>query len=79
MKRNMKQWLADYISAPVKKAMPVLSFPGVQIIGHTVDELVKSGELQAPVSYTHLSADGFHTLSGRAGSEHHKLAGRRCV
>ena len=47
MKRNMKQWLADYISAPVKKAMPVLSFPGVQIIGHTVDELVKSGELQA--------------------------------
>ena len=39
--------MADYISAPVYKAMPVLSFPGVQIIGHTVDELVKSGELQA--------------------------------
>lgn len=47
MKRNMKQWLTDYINAPVKKAMPVLSFPGVQIIGHTVEELVKSGELQA--------------------------------
>lgn len=47
MKRNMKQWLADYMSNPVKKAMPILSFPGVQIIGHTVEELVKSGDLQA--------------------------------
>lgn len=47
MKRNMKQWVADYMANPVKKAMPILSFPGVQIIGHTVDELVRSGELQA--------------------------------
>lgn len=47
MKRNMKEWVAECISNPVKKAMPILSFPGVQIIGHTVDELVKSGELQA--------------------------------
>lgn len=47
MKRNMKQWLAEYMSNPVKKAMPILSFPGVQMIGHTVEELVKSGDLQA--------------------------------
>ena len=47
MRRNMKQWMADYMSNPVKKAMPILSFPGVQIIGHTVEELVKSGDLQA--------------------------------
>ena len=47
MKRNMKQWAYDYIHAPEKKAMPILSFPGVQIIGHTVDQLVRSGELQA--------------------------------
>ena len=44
---NMKKWLEDYMSAPVKKAMPILSFPGIHIIGHTVDELVKSGDLQA--------------------------------
>lgn len=44
---NMKKWMEDYISNPVKKAMPILSFPGIRIIGHTVDELVKSGELQA--------------------------------
>lgn len=47
MKRNMKQWVWDYINSPVKKSMPVLSFPGIQIIGHTVEELVKDGRLQA--------------------------------
>ena len=47
MKRNMKQWLQDYLSAPTKKAMPILSFPGVQLMGKTVDELVRDGHLQA--------------------------------
>lgn len=47
MMRNMKQWISEYLSAPVKKAMPILSFPGMQMIGVTVDELVRSGELQA--------------------------------
>lgn len=47
MKRNMKQWIEEYRDAPVKKAAPILSFPGVQLLGHTVEELVKSGELQA--------------------------------
>ena len=32
MKRNMKQWIQEYIDSPVKKATPILSFPGVQII-----------------------------------------------
>ena len=47
MQRNMKKWMEDYISGSVKKAMPILSFPGVQLIGHTVEELVRNGELQA--------------------------------
>lgn len=47
MKRDMKKWLEEYLASPAKKAMPMLSFPGVQIIGHTVEELVRSGELQA--------------------------------
>lgn len=29
MKLNMKQWIADTINTPVKKAMPVLSFPAI--------------------------------------------------
>lgn len=47
MKINMRQWIKDTINTPVKKAMPILSFPGVQIIGHTVDEMVRDGHLQA--------------------------------
>lgn len=45
MQRNMNEWLK---SAPSqRKAMPVLSFPGMQLIGTTVDKLVASGKLQA--------------------------------
>ena len=47
MKINMTQWIRDTISSPVKKAMPILSFPGVQITGHTVEEMVRDGHLQA--------------------------------
>ena len=47
MKINMTQWIQDTISSPVKKAMPILSFPGVQITGHTVEEMVRDGHLQA--------------------------------
>ncbi len=44
---NMKIWLREYLDVPKKKAMPILSFPGAKLIGHTVDELVKDGHLQA--------------------------------
>lgn len=47
MKINMTQWIRDTISSPVKKAMPILSFPGVQITSHTVEEMVRDGHLQA--------------------------------
>jgi len=41
---NMKQWLR---SAPSQhKAMPILSYPGVQFIGESVNSLVHSGALQ---------------------------------
>lgn len=44
---NTKIWLKEYLDAPTKKAIPILSFPGAGLIGHTVDELVKDGHLQA--------------------------------
>lgn len=47
MKMNMKQWVAETIRSEKKKAAPILSFPGIQMIGHTVDELVRDGHLQA--------------------------------
>ena len=47
MKIDMRKWIQDCINAPVKKAMPILSFPGIQLTGHTVDEMVRSGHPQA--------------------------------
>lgn len=47
MKRDMKAWLEALRDAPVKKAMPVLSFPAVQLMSITVRELISSAEAQA--------------------------------
>lgn len=47
MNRNMKQWAADLIAAPMKKPLPLLSFPCVQLMGVTVEQLVNSSALQA--------------------------------
>lgn len=47
MKRNMYDWVREQIAAKRKKAMPVLSFPGIQFLNITVSDLVASGELQA--------------------------------
>ena len=47
MKRNMYAWLEDLKKSPVKKPMPVLSFPAVQLLGVSVKELISSSDLQA--------------------------------
>lgn len=44
---NAEKWIADIINSKIKKPLPVLSFPGVQIINASVSELVRDGELQA--------------------------------
>lgn len=43
---NMYKWLEDAASLPVK-AMPVLSFPAVQLMGISVKELIASSDNQA--------------------------------
>ena len=45
--RNMKDWAAELIAAPVKKPLPLLSFPCTQLMGVTVQQLVKDAALQA--------------------------------
>ena len=47
MKRNMKQWVSDTIADPVKKPSPILSFPGIQLLGITVRELISDSTFQA--------------------------------
>lgn len=44
---NMYKWLDDLLESKVKKPLPVLSFPGVQLLGITVRELVENAENQA--------------------------------
>ena len=44
---DMKKWLEDLKNAPQKKAMPILSFPAVSLMGITVEELISSSDYQA--------------------------------
>lgn len=44
---NARQWLNDLREAPRKKAMPILSFPCISLMGITVKELINRSELQA--------------------------------
>lgn len=47
MNKNMTEWLSDLKKASVKKAMPILSFPAVQLMGVSVKELISDSSLQA--------------------------------
>lgn len=47
MVQNMREWVANTVAAPVKKPLPILSFPCVQLQNVSVKELVASSELQA--------------------------------
>lgn len=47
MKRNMLAWKDEVIASPVKKAIPILSFPSVQLLGISVKELISDSKTQA--------------------------------
>lgn len=47
MNRDMRKWAADLMAAPVKKPLPLLSFPCVQLMDVTVEQLVHDSTLQA--------------------------------
>lgn len=44
---NMEKWLKDQIAEQEKKAMPLLSYPSVQLMFVNVEELVQSANCQA--------------------------------
>ncbi|NMB70534.1 MAG: methylcobamide--CoM methyltransferase [Bacteroidales bacterium] len=43
MKINMQQWADQVMSSPVRKAIPILTHPGIQLIGRKVSEAVTDG------------------------------------
>lgn len=47
MQMDMKKWLLDLREAPVKKALPVLSFPAIQLMDISVKDLISSSDAQA--------------------------------
>ena len=47
MKQNMRQWLEDMRATKIKKAMPILSYPCVQLMGISVKELIFDSGKQA--------------------------------
>lgn len=47
MNKDMKMWLNEMLSADEKKAMPVLSFPSISLMGISVVDLISSSEKQA--------------------------------
>lgn len=44
---DMKKWLDEILDAPVKKPIPILSFPSVSLMNITVKELISDSGLQA--------------------------------
>lgn len=44
---DMNKWVADTIAAEKKKALPVLSFPAIQVMGVTVKDLIDDAAKQA--------------------------------
>jgi len=46
MKRNMKDWMNDLLNSTERKALPILSFPGAELIGTDVFHVVSDAEMQ---------------------------------
>jgi len=44
---NMTHWFAEMINSPIKKAMPVLSFPSIQLLDISVVDLISDSNKQA--------------------------------
>jgi len=46
MERNMKNWMKEQLNSKTKKALPVLTFPAVQLMGINVSQLISDSGLQ---------------------------------
>lgn len=47
MKRNMYKWLEEIKNSPRKKAMPILSFPSIQLMDISVIDLISDSDKQS--------------------------------
>ncbi len=61
MSLSMKQWQEAVIQDPTKKPMPILSFPGIQLTGASVRDVVQDAKAQA--ACLKAIADRYQTLA----------------
>lgn len=48
---NMQAWLKEQMAADKRRAMPILSFPSIQLMGITVKDLIADSDVQARGMY----------------------------
>lgn len=48
---NMQSWLKEQMAADKRRAMPILSFPSIQLMGITVKDLIADSDVQAQGMY----------------------------
>lgn len=46
MKINMKKWLYKIINSTERKALPIMTYPGLKMTGRTINEVISNGEHQ---------------------------------
>jgi uroporphyrinogen decarboxylase len=46
MNKNMKQWVKSIIDSSDRKAMPIMTYPGLQLTGDNIMNMVTRGEVQ---------------------------------
>lgn len=42
---NMQAWLKEQMAADKRRAMPILSFPSIQLMGITVKDLIADSDV----------------------------------
>ncbi len=47
MKINMKQWADDFKKSDKAKPIPIMTHPGIEMMGYTVEQAVKDGVIQS--------------------------------
>lgn len=45
--RNIRQWEAGVLNGGTRKAVPIMTYPGIELCGHTVREAVTDGRVHA--------------------------------
>lgn len=44
---DMKQWVREVIGSPSRAALPIMTHPGIELVGHSVRDAVTDGEIHA--------------------------------